>query len=155
MPFMRLRKFPFIASLSSTLSSHHFLQNIYRIQLLLTTSTSNPQPKLPASPVWISTIASTPTRSPLPPLPPRDHSQYGFKAPSYNDPWGPPTYSHSPAHSTPAPPAAWLLRSLTERPSSPTPHAPSTWKSPFRCHMIHSSLHRGLGSNVISERPSL
>ena len=63
MPFIRLRKFPFIASLSSILSSHHFLQNIYRIQLLLTTSTSNPQP-LPASPVWISTIASTPTGAP-------------------------------------------------------------------------------------------
>lgn len=64
MPFIRLRKFPFIASLSSILSSHHFLQNIYRIRLLLTTSTSNPQPKLPASPVWISTIASAPTRAP-------------------------------------------------------------------------------------------
>jgi len=131
-------------------------------RLLLTTSTSNPQSKLPASPVWISTIHSTPTRAPcFLPYPLATILSTASKLAltlAHDSPQPPPTLLLTPLQLL-QPPGYYsnmhqLLLSLTERTSSPTPTVPSTWNSSFRCHMIHSSLHRGLRSNVISERPS-
>ena len=94
-----------------------FLSKYIQNRLLLTTSTSNPQSKLPASPVWISTIHSTPTRAPcFLPYPLVTILSTASKL-ALTHPWRPPTSSHSPAHSTPAPPASWLL--LKHAPATP------------------------------------